>query len=716
MSLLAPLYFLGALAVGLPILFHMIRRQPKGQIEFSSLMFLRPTPPRLTRRSRLDNWLLLLLRALALTLLALAFSRPFLRNVALSDAEVPGRRLMMVIDTSASMQRAGLWQQAVDVSNDVIDDLQPADQLAIVSFDDFPQTQLSFDRAAQLSPEQLKATAKTIVADLAPSWRGSETGAALSFAGDIAVSYEIDNRGNAEEDSQGKSDDAISTSVTTGPAQMILISDMQVGSELESLQVYAWPKELRLDVRQVFASDRTNASATVLQPDPEAELSADRIRVRVTNSEDASDSQFSLRWDGIPTANPSSQDFPVQVPPGQTRIVRMPQPPPGVTALVLNGDQHAFDNRHYVVSPEAEELDLWMIGPTVEDPRDSLSYYLQKVPLSDAYRNVSARRVDPTTITTVPDPKKVRLIVLNQAVETALIEKLALYVQQGGRLLAVLSGEPSQLVSLTQTINQITDSNLQIAEATVRDYVMFSRIDFNHPVFASMADPKFNDFTKIRFWNHRTIGNVNQAWQVIANFDDGDPALLEYSLDTGSVMLMATGWQPSESQLAMSTKFIPFAFNLFEASGRGTASNNYDLGQVLDFEPSETASITTPTETHIAFRTLSDSKSIDQPGIYQFNEGETRRNFAVNVAKAESATAPLSDDQLERFGVILGENVTTEEALDNQRQLRDRELESEQKLWQWLLVIALVLLGIETLLGMLWTRRGAGQLAEGGLG
>ena len=106
MSLLAPLYFLGALAVGLPILFHLIRRQPKGQVEFSSLMFLRPTPPRLTRRSRLDNWLLLLLRALALMLLAAAFARPFLRSVAVSDQELPGRRIVLMVDTSASMQRA----------------------------------------------------------------------------------------------------------------------------------------------------------------------------------------------------------------------------------------------------------------------------------------------------------------------------------------------------------------------------------------------------------------------------------------------------------------------------------------------------------------------------------------------------------------------------------------------------------------------------------
>ena len=82
MSLLTPLYILGALAIAAPIVFHLIRRTPRGEVPFSSLMFLSPTPPRLTRRSRLDNILLLLLRAAALGLLALAFARPFLREPA----------------------------------------------------------------------------------------------------------------------------------------------------------------------------------------------------------------------------------------------------------------------------------------------------------------------------------------------------------------------------------------------------------------------------------------------------------------------------------------------------------------------------------------------------------------------------------------------------------------------------------------------------------
>ena len=63
MSFLTPLTSLGLLAIAAPIVFHLIRRTPRGEVPFSSLMFLSPSPPRLTRRSRLDHLLLLLLRA-----------------------------------------------------------------------------------------------------------------------------------------------------------------------------------------------------------------------------------------------------------------------------------------------------------------------------------------------------------------------------------------------------------------------------------------------------------------------------------------------------------------------------------------------------------------------------------------------------------------------------------------------------------------------------
>src|SRR4029434_3736926 len=113
MSFLAPLFLVGALAVSLPIVFHLIRRTSREKTPFSSLMFLMPTPPRITRRSRLEHIFLLILRCLVLCLLALGFARPFFQrampNQPASDA---GKKIVVLLDTSASMRRANLWTEA----------------------------------------------------------------------------------------------------------------------------------------------------------------------------------------------------------------------------------------------------------------------------------------------------------------------------------------------------------------------------------------------------------------------------------------------------------------------------------------------------------------------------------------------------------------------------------------------------------------------------
>src|SRR5262245_10262041 len=115
MSFLAPWFLAaGIAAVALPILFHLFRRTPEGRLPFSTLMFLTPSPPRLTRRSRLENLPLLLLRALVLVLLGLAFGRPLWRQLVEESDVVPaGKRTVVLLDVSASMRRHELWNNAV---------------------------------------------------------------------------------------------------------------------------------------------------------------------------------------------------------------------------------------------------------------------------------------------------------------------------------------------------------------------------------------------------------------------------------------------------------------------------------------------------------------------------------------------------------------------------------------------------------------------------
>ena len=97
----------------------------------------------------------------------------------------------------------------------------------------------------------------------------------------------------------------------------------------------------------------------------------------------------------------------------------------------------------------------------------------------------------------------------------------------------------------------------------------------------------------------------------------------------------------------------------------------------------------------------------DQPGIYAATAGATSQRFAVNLDAAESRTAPLPLEELERLKLPL--KVPSPELVKKEEQKRLRlhaaELEQRQKLWRWLIVSALVVLVMETWLAGWLTRR-----------
>src|SRR6476469_8995876 len=137
MSFLAPLFLAGAVAVALPVIFHLIRRTTRERKLFSSLMFLKSTPPRLTRRNRLEHILLLLLRSAAICLLAVGFARPFIRHALPSiPSAATAKKILVLVDVSASMRRANLWSQARDKVAAIAAKTSPADYLAISTFDE----------------------------------------------------------------------------------------------------------------------------------------------------------------------------------------------------------------------------------------------------------------------------------------------------------------------------------------------------------------------------------------------------------------------------------------------------------------------------------------------------------------------------------------------------------------------------------------------------
>ena len=133
MSLLAPAFLLGVLAVGLPLWLHRLSAENPNKQQFSSLMFLEPGEPRRVLARKLQYLLLLALRIGVLVLLALAFAQPTLWRAPSAAGAEGAREHLIVLDTSASMAYAGTWQRARDAALQIVGALAPEDRARIIA-------------------------------------------------------------------------------------------------------------------------------------------------------------------------------------------------------------------------------------------------------------------------------------------------------------------------------------------------------------------------------------------------------------------------------------------------------------------------------------------------------------------------------------------------------------------------------------------------------
>jgi hypothetical protein len=102
---------LGALAI--PILIHLLLKQKRKPLRFSTIQFFQKRDEKTSQRRKLRNLMLLALRVLLLALLVLAFARPYLPGSAGVPAAGQCRQIVLVLDRSASMQAGDRWAKAM---------------------------------------------------------------------------------------------------------------------------------------------------------------------------------------------------------------------------------------------------------------------------------------------------------------------------------------------------------------------------------------------------------------------------------------------------------------------------------------------------------------------------------------------------------------------------------------------------------------------------
>lgn len=694
MSFLTPLFLLGGLAVALPILFHLIRRSTRERFTFSSLMFLSPTPPRITRRSRLEHILLLLLRALVLCLLALGFARPFFRQSAsVPTAEGTVRRVVVLVDTSASMRRQGLWAEAQARVEKILKSLKPADEAAVFTFDRDVHRLVTFQDWNRATPDNRMALALDTLKKVSPGWFETRAGKAL-----IEAAETLQEEHNAQAE-------------LTRSREVILVSDLQEGSQLDALQGFEWPKRLTLGIEQVKPrTASSNAGLQLLATSEEQRQEAEGQRIRVLNAPDSRREQFQVGWVKPGETRFLAPPVSLYVPPGQSRIATIPPLPPGTPAdqLLLQGDDDDFDNRAFAALVESARVNVVVVSGDPDNDSTQPVFFIQRAFQQTRRENVQLifpKAADALPLDSAP------LAIVADALPPARVQTLREFATSGKTVLVVLKNTAGA-ASLGALLNQPA---LAAPEAELPGYAILSEINFQHPLFAPFADPRFSDFTKIHFWKYRKIDATKiPGAQVVARFDTGDPAVVDVPLGRGRVIILTAGWHPTDSQLALSSKFVPLLYSVLDqAGGLGSAPAQYVVGDSIPLftaheSTNESVTVQKPDGTRVPLpRGTTSFTQTEVPGIYWVTIGTSTRKAAVNLAPEESKTTPLPPDEASRFGATLKSAPikNPDRLLAEKEHLLKTELEGRQKLWRWLLVAALTVIIFETWLAGRLTRR-----------
>jgi hypothetical protein len=302
------------------------------------------------------------------------------------------------------------------------------------------------------------------------------------------------------------------------------------------------------------------------------------------------------------------------------------------------------------------------------------------------------------------------LVVVADVLAEHNVAVLRQYLKSGRTVALVLRSDEA-----AGTLSELAGvSPLEVQEADVSRYAMLAQIEFDHPLLASFADPRFSDFTRIHIWKHRRVDLTDcPEAQVLARFDSGDPAWFEIPVGRGSLLVWTCGWHPSDSDLALSSKFAPLLYAALEYGGTLAARQaQYAVGDPVAL-PIQTMSgaanrrVRKPDGSTVDLG--ADQRTFTQTdllGIYTIESPNNTRQFAINLSARESQTDPMPIEDIEKLGVAMdpSSNIAVERTEQSMVQSSFSEMESEQKLWRWVIAAALALLLAETWLGGRLTR------------
>ena len=710
MSFLNPFFLLALLAVGLPLLLHLLKLRKAKKLSFSTLQFFKALEQTTLRRVEIKRWLLLLLRMLALACLAMVLARPFLPpnsfGLANQNASVVHA---ILIDNSSSMSRIGpqgpLLEQAHAVALEMIDNGRERDRFVLQNtsgpalFNQISESTTARARAQEITIQQggdYLVKRYTELVELIQNAPYAQKNIYVITDGQVnslapLVDYLTQSNDSAAIN-QAIRPPLPTTIIALGDTdvQNTYVSNVELSSNLVGINT---PSEVFVEVHNAGSIPIANQFLSLEFNDQQVgqytlSLGADEKRI--------------LSFEIVPSSTGSN-----------TGLLR------------LEGDEFGIDNERAISLFVPDQRNILWLEETAASlgPRSPLELVIQTLsnpqnPSSSAL-NITKRTLNSWDEQELEQFDAVLIHGLTQ-IPDGLINSLLPWVQNGHGLW-VIPSSTSQLTSYNRLLSSFNAGQFVGQIGNYGSYEAQTNADEiieNHPLFDGLFEREEReeleiDPISIYYQFRHNASGADGGYNVIQN-SFGDPLLFSKAFGNGQLLISSIGYDAGFSNIQLKPIFPPLLYRalVFISSSQQGGLEEHELGNTLEIvdERSMTGARFVQGEKTWAAREQQSSSGLRfsaddeewEPGWIQLKNDAQQRSIALLSPISESIFTTY-DEQTWETRISDSPYLSLEELSGEQLSAEIQAISFGREIWTWFLLAGLFFLLLETLVSVFYT-------------
>ena len=533
MSFLSPLFLVGGLAAAIPVILHLLKREPEPRVKFAAVALLRHAPVERTSTRRLRQIVLLMLRVAALILLAVAFARPFFPS---ASAAASRRATVIALDTSFSLAAPGRFARAQQIARDAVMRAPAGDDVGVVTF---------ADRADLVAPPSAdRAFALAAIDASTPGSGGTRYLAGVNLAG---------------------------RALGARPGTIVVVTDLQEAG-WDAGDHASISEAARVEVRDVgplpdnfaLVNLRSDAGGAVVT------IRNDSARPRATS--------VRLTVDGRQAGARSVSIGPHAAADAVFSGVA------GGEAVAALEDREGLqaDNVRYALLRDSSHATALVVTATGDLDRDAFYVHQALAAAGPDHGVAPVAGVAASALGSWPDARAAGyaavLLLSTRGLERRGRELLASYVSGGGGLLMAAGPDVDGDVAANVTGAGVRLRLVAPENRGNPDAQSLAPVDVRHPLFQPFG-PATASFGLVRFTRSARVSA--SGCQTLAKFTSGEAAIIDCGIGEGRALVLASDLNNRWNDFPLHATFVPFLHEAvrYLSSARSHAGE-YLVGEV----------------------------------------------------------------------------------------------------------------------------------------